>query len=183
MEASTGIEPVYTDLQSAASPLRQLAIRGGPSGLKCLLSVSSARCPDLLCKVDKRSDDIANGHAYAGHGDLAKGQAEKAPASFRPRQPIHERTISAPDGGSRYHMFAARRHALYTPARQWMSRFVNVRDNAGTESVFCRRKQNGTGATLTITGTTLAHTSLATSNGFSIPSFGTRLSAIQALST
>ena len=28
VEASTGIEPVYTDLQSAASPLRQLAIRG-----------------------------------------------------------------------------------------------------------------------------------------------------------
>ncbi len=28
MEASTGIEPVWTDLQSAASPLRQLAIRG-----------------------------------------------------------------------------------------------------------------------------------------------------------
>ena len=28
LEASTGIEPVYTDLQSAASPLRQLAIRG-----------------------------------------------------------------------------------------------------------------------------------------------------------
>ena len=28
MEASTGIEPVYTDLQSAASPLRQLASRG-----------------------------------------------------------------------------------------------------------------------------------------------------------
>ena len=27
MEASTGIEPVYTDLQSAASPLRQLAVR------------------------------------------------------------------------------------------------------------------------------------------------------------
>ena len=26
LEASTGIEPVYTDLQSAASPLRQLAI-------------------------------------------------------------------------------------------------------------------------------------------------------------
>lgn len=25
VEASTGIEPVYTDLQSAASPLRQLA--------------------------------------------------------------------------------------------------------------------------------------------------------------
>ena len=29
MEASTGIEPVYTDLQSAASPLRQLAIPCG----------------------------------------------------------------------------------------------------------------------------------------------------------
>ena len=28
MEASTGIEPVYTDLQSAASPLRQLAADG-----------------------------------------------------------------------------------------------------------------------------------------------------------
>ena len=28
MEASTGIEPVYTDLQSAASPLRQLAASG-----------------------------------------------------------------------------------------------------------------------------------------------------------
>ena len=28
LEASTGIEPVYTDLQSAASPLRQLAVRG-----------------------------------------------------------------------------------------------------------------------------------------------------------
>ena len=28
VEASTGIEPVYTDLQSAASPLRQLASRG-----------------------------------------------------------------------------------------------------------------------------------------------------------
>ena len=28
LEASTGIEPVYTDLQSAASPLRQLAADG-----------------------------------------------------------------------------------------------------------------------------------------------------------
>jgi hypothetical protein len=28
LEASTGIEPVYTDLQSAASPLRQLAASG-----------------------------------------------------------------------------------------------------------------------------------------------------------
>ncbi len=33
MEASTGIEPVWTDLQSAASPLRQLASRGGERGL------------------------------------------------------------------------------------------------------------------------------------------------------
>ena len=32
LEASTGIEPVYTDLQSAASPLRQLA--GGVALLK-----------------------------------------------------------------------------------------------------------------------------------------------------
>ena len=32
LEASTGIEPVYTDLQSAASPLRQLAAgAGGPA--------------------------------------------------------------------------------------------------------------------------------------------------------
>lgn len=33
LEASTGIEPVYTDLQSAASPLRQLAIQGGENRL------------------------------------------------------------------------------------------------------------------------------------------------------
>ncbi len=33
MEASTGIEPVYTDLQSAASPLRQLANQSGSGGL------------------------------------------------------------------------------------------------------------------------------------------------------
>lgn len=32
MEASTGIEPVYTDLQSAASPLRQLAFSSGALG-------------------------------------------------------------------------------------------------------------------------------------------------------
>ena len=39
MEASTGIEPVYTDLQSAASPLRQLAA----SGLGDLYQAISAR--------------------------------------------------------------------------------------------------------------------------------------------
>ena len=33
MEASTGIEPVYTDLQSAASPLRQLATEFGLASL------------------------------------------------------------------------------------------------------------------------------------------------------
>lgn len=45
VEASTGIEPVYTDLQSAASPLRQLAevefhlgVLGG--GVKLLLEAS-----------------------------------------------------------------------------------------------------------------------------------------------
>ena len=32
VEASTGIEPVYTDLQSAASPLRQLAAYGVGAG-------------------------------------------------------------------------------------------------------------------------------------------------------
>lgn len=36
MEASTGIEPVYTDLQSAASPLRQLAIRGVACAMYCV---------------------------------------------------------------------------------------------------------------------------------------------------
>lgn len=35
LEASTGIEPVYTDLQSAASPLRQLAIRGVKTNSVC----------------------------------------------------------------------------------------------------------------------------------------------------
>ena len=42
LEASTGIEPVFTDLQSAASPLRQLATEasdisscGGSQGIVC----------------------------------------------------------------------------------------------------------------------------------------------------
>lgn len=50
MEASTGIEPVYTDLQSAASPLRQLAALGGSRRL-------SDRC--ALCK-----SRIAECHTY-----------------------------------------------------------------------------------------------------------------------
>lgn len=51
LEASTGIEPVYTDLQSAASPLRQLARvmhslgprRGGVKRLWARLEDSSCR--------------------------------------------------------------------------------------------------------------------------------------------
>ena len=37
MEASTGIEPVYTDLQSAASPLRQLARHGARAAIAYLI--------------------------------------------------------------------------------------------------------------------------------------------------
>ena len=43
MEASTGIEPVYTDLQSAASPLRQLA-----EGFECN-SRKFGGCKGMLC--------------------------------------------------------------------------------------------------------------------------------------
>ena len=51
MEASTGIEPVYTDLQSAASPLRQLA-EGSASSIptKCALQAAKVN----LCVVDGR---------------------------------------------------------------------------------------------------------------------------------
>ncbi len=42
LEASTGIEPVYTDLQSAASPLRQLAIRGVRAAIDHSLSPCKA---------------------------------------------------------------------------------------------------------------------------------------------
>ena len=42
MEASTGIEPVYTDLQSAASPLRQLAFCGVRNSYLILNGVASA---------------------------------------------------------------------------------------------------------------------------------------------
>ena len=41
MEASTGIEPVYTDLQSAASPLRQLAADGVGIGYTKVLGRAS----------------------------------------------------------------------------------------------------------------------------------------------
>ena len=59
LEASTGIEPVYTDLQSAASPLRH---RAGPEGasfsneLGCMQSVLFMRrafiahcAPEIPC--------------------------------------------------------------------------------------------------------------------------------------
>ena len=43
MEASTGIEPVYTDLQSAASPLRQLAFHGAKMRLADRMWLSSGK--------------------------------------------------------------------------------------------------------------------------------------------
>ncbi len=45
LEASTGIEPVYTDLQSVASPLRQLA-----SALKTWVFVVGGVIGRFLCK-------------------------------------------------------------------------------------------------------------------------------------
>ena len=48
MEASTGIEPVYTDLQSAASPLRQLAIRGVFQAFRRLDGVAQVVLPYSL---------------------------------------------------------------------------------------------------------------------------------------
>ena len=44
VEASTGIEPVYTDLQSAASPLRQLA-----TDYSLLLAYDQSRSKCINC--------------------------------------------------------------------------------------------------------------------------------------
>ena len=44
VEASTGIEPVYTDLQSAASPLRQLAACGNGTANGSFRRLQDATC-------------------------------------------------------------------------------------------------------------------------------------------
>ena len=53
VEASTGIEPVYTDLQSAASPLRQLAAQvdeiGYPIIALCARPGAQLLCAHLRC--------------------------------------------------------------------------------------------------------------------------------------
>ena len=51
LEASTGIEPVYTDLQSAASPLRQLASCGGSDQIRTVPGpkVRPWRIHDAFC--------------------------------------------------------------------------------------------------------------------------------------
>ena len=51
LEASTGIEPVYTDLQSAASPLRQLAPCGVDRRSNLGEGVSSAPGRRTLLRV------------------------------------------------------------------------------------------------------------------------------------
>ena len=61
--------------------------------------------------VDERSDDSATRHRRSGDGDLATGQARRAAASLRPRQPIQQRAVPAADGRSR-------RRLLDEPFRQ-----------------------------------------------------------------
>jgi hypothetical protein len=43
MEATAGIEPAYTDLQSAASPLRHVANTGKASGAQAYIGAKAAR--------------------------------------------------------------------------------------------------------------------------------------------
>ncbi len=49
LEASTGIEPVYTDLQSAASPLRQLACYGAGLAIAYPLTTRKGRAVLRWC--------------------------------------------------------------------------------------------------------------------------------------
>src|SRR6267142_1099389 len=55
--------------------------------------------------VDERRDDGPARHRRPGNGDLATGQAGRAAASFRSRQPIHQRAVPAADGRSRRRLF------------------------------------------------------------------------------
>ena len=58
VEASTGIEPVYTDLQSAASPLRQLArvVKGALNDLHLKDKHDCALIPGLDACHMRRKD-------------------------------------------------------------------------------------------------------------------------------
>ena len=72
MEASTGIEPVYTDLQSAASPLRQLASAVG-------------RLNDLYLKYNRdcaRLSDFEIDRTLFG-APIGLGKKERADTPFR----------------------------------------------------------------------------------------------------
>ena len=51
--------------------------------------------------VDERGNDGRARHRRAGDGDLAARPAERAAASFRSRQPVHERGVPAADGRAR----------------------------------------------------------------------------------
>ena len=81
MEASTGIEPVYTDLQSAASPLRQLASRGaygvhagGMQGVSAGPWILAGR-PPFGC--GGRGAVAQNGPSLKIHGWDANGRFQK----------------------------------------------------------------------------------------------------------
>ena len=72
----------------------------------------------------------ATGHRRPDHGHLAQGQARGAAASFRSRQPVHQRDMPAPDGRSRHRLL--------------MSRAGNCWDNAAMESFFSSLKTERT---------------------------------------
>src|SRR6202163_4040397 len=61
--------------------------------------------------VDERGDDGPAHQRRRGDGDLATRQTGRAAASFRSRQPIHQRAVPAADGRSR-------RGLLDEPVRQ-----------------------------------------------------------------
>ena len=58
LEASTGIEPVYTDLQSAASPLRQLASMVPDFSIAAGFAAQGRKRVDRCCR---RPHSVANG--------------------------------------------------------------------------------------------------------------------------
>ncbi len=105
LEASTGIEPVYTDLQSAASPLRQLAVLefgwiwcgATKPRSKRSTTMYGLFCPGSMAGPNGRSvleeiaDPPANGHL--GQSE-ALNKKSKRTWSFRFPIPVVEHRVS-----------------------------------------------------------------------------------------
>ncbi len=86
-----------------------LCVDGGRLALRCCRHRSVLTACSRL--VDECGNDSAARYRCPGDGDLAAGQARRAVASLRPRQPIYQRAVPEADG-------RPRRHLLDEPLRQ-----------------------------------------------------------------